>query len=159
MSPRPTPIPEPAEPVIVSRAAAPSGRSILHFEAVGFAVILAAIWVAEIIHLPHLLFDEPPRFILSRVALRSLLVLVIWAWVHFTTRRFLRRLHELEDYLRICSWCRKVGDQDQWLTMEEYFDSKLAKETSHGICAACATQQSAALRASRATRAPVVPAS
>jgi hypothetical protein len=54
--------------------------------------------------------------------------------VHLTTKRLLKRLHYLEEFLLVCSWCRKVGHEGEWLTMEGYFGSKFATETSHGIC-------------------------
>ena len=123
-----------------------SGRSILRMEAVGFAVFIALIWITEIFRLPHLLFGEPDTFVWPRVLFRTLVILVIWGWVHFTTRRLLRRLHELEEFLLVCSWCRRVGDHGEWLTMEEYFGSRLSTETSHGICPDCAQQQIAAHR-------------
>jgi hypothetical protein len=115
-----------------------SGRSILRKEAVGFSIIILLTWVAEIIALPHLLYGEPAGFHWGRVLMRTLVIAAIWAWVHFTTRRLLRRLHELEEFLLVCSWCRKVGHEGRWVTMEEYFGSKFATETSHGICPECA---------------------
>lgn len=120
-----------------------SGVSILHKEAIGFTIIILLTWLAEIISLPHLLYDEPKEFLWARVLIRTGVTLAIWAWVHFTTRRLLRRLHELEGFLLVCSWCRKVGKDGGWLTMEEYFGSHLATETSHGICPDCAERQMA----------------
>lgn len=125
-----------------------SARSILRMEAIGFTVMIALAWITEIAGLPHLFFDEPSSFLWSRVLLRTGVILAIWAWVYFTTRRLLRRLHELEGFLLVCSWCRRVGDKQQrWLTMEEYFGSRLATETSHGICPDCADKQLAEHRA------------
>ncbi len=118
-----------------------SGRSILHLQTIGFALLIASIWLVEILHIPHLLYGVPADFSLSRVLLRMGVVMVIWGWVHFTTRRLLRRLHELEGFLRLCSWCRKLEHEDTWLTIEEFFDSRLATETSHGICPTCARTQ------------------
>lgn len=118
-----------------------SGVSILRKEAIGFTIILMLTWVAEIIALPHLLYGEPKDFHWARVLIRTVVILTIWAWVHFTTRRLLRRLHELEGFLLVCSWCRKVGKDGGWLTMEEYFGSHLRTKTSHGICPDCAEKQ------------------
>jgi hypothetical protein len=115
-----------------------SGRSILLRESIGFSVIILLTWLAEIVYLPHLLYAEPAEFLWGRVLVRTGVILAIWAWVHFTTRRVLRRLHELEEFLLVCSWCRKVGHEGKWLTMEEYFGSKFETETSHGICPECA---------------------
>ena len=70
-----------------------------------------------------------------------MVILATWAWVHFATRRLVQRLHRLEKFLLVCSWCRKVGHEGGWLTMEDYFGSHLNTETSHGICPACAAKQ------------------
>ncbi|MBX3738641.1 MAG: hypothetical protein KF715_18245 [Candidatus Didemnitutus sp.] len=118
-----------------------SARNILRGQAIGFSSLVVVMWVVEIFHLPHLLFGESSEFILARPVIRTLTVLAVWALVHFTTKRLLRRLHELEEFLLICAWCRKVGDGDRWLSVEDYFDSKFATGTSHGICPECAKQQ------------------
>lgn len=124
-----------------------SGRSILLKVTIGFLVIIALTWVVEVVRLPHLLYGEDAEFRWGRVLFRTLVLLAIWGWVHFTTRRLLRRLHELEEFLLVCSWCRRLGHQGRWLTMEEFFNSRLATETSHGICPDCAGKQFAAHRA------------
>jgi hypothetical protein len=134
-----------------------SGASILHKEAIGFTIIIVLTWLAEMIFLPHLLYNEPKEFLWARVLVRTGVILIIWAWVHFTTRRLLRRLHELEGFLLVCSWCRKVGKDGGWLTMEDYFGSHLSTETSHGICPACADQQMAAHRTAVRVAAPTKP--
>ena len=114
-----------------------SGRSVLRRENLGFSLILLINWLAEIIRLPHLLYDEPAEFNWFRVLLRSAVIAGVWAWVYFTTRSLIKRLHHLEEFLLVCSWCRKVGGDGQWLTMEQYFGSKFDTQTSHGICPEC----------------------
>ena len=64
----------------------------------------------------------------------------------FRARRLLRRLHHLEEFVLVCSWCRKVGHGGEWLTMEEYFGSKFDTHTTHGVCPACARQAKAQLQ-------------
>jgi hypothetical protein len=123
-----------------------SARSILRFQAAGFCAMIGSILVVEFFHIPHLLYGVPADISIPRTLIRLSVVLAIWGFVHFTTRRLLRRLHELEGFLRVCSWCRRVGDQGEWMVMEEYFNSRLATETSHGICPDCAQRQLAAQR-------------
>ncbi|MFI5335503.1 MAG: hypothetical protein ACHQ5A_01875 [Opitutales bacterium] len=94
-------------------------------------------WASEFLGIPHHLFGEPAGIVWSRAIARTLIMIAIWIWVHWTTKRLLQRLHYLEEFLLVCGWCRKVGHQGQWLTMEEYFSSKFATETSHGICPEC----------------------
>ena len=112
-------------------------NSILWVEAGGFLLLTALVWVAELIKLPHLFFGEPASFSWRRALLRSVVVLAIWLWVFIITQRLLKRLHYLEEFLRICSWCRKVCHNEEWLTMEAYFSSKFATRTSHGMCPEC----------------------
>lgn len=118
-----------------------SGRNILRQQAIGFSILIALMWVVEILRVPHHVFGESPEFLWMRALARTGIVALVWTIVHFSTRRLLQRLHELEEFLLICAWCRKVGDNDRWLTLEDYFDSKFATGTSHGICPECAAKQ------------------
>ena len=112
-------------------------NGILWIEAVGFSIIITLSWLTEAIHIPHLIYGEPfvPNW--RRALLRTIVVLLIWVWVHAATRRLLKRLHYLEEFLRICSWCRKVCYEGEWLDMEKYFNSRFATKTSHGMCPDC----------------------
>ncbi|MBI2517204.1 MAG: hypothetical protein HYV95_09835 [Opitutae bacterium] len=110
---------------------------ILLKQALAFASLIVLSWVSEILHV-SLLFGASAEFNWARVIARTLVLVAVWAWMHWTTRRVLRRLHHLEEFVHVCSWCRKVGSDDQWLTMEDYFGEKFSAQTSHGICPACA---------------------
>jgi len=112
--------------------------SILRQETLGFSLIIVLLWAVEVFQLQHVLFGERSSFNWQRALIRTVVVLLIWVWVYIATKRMLKRLHQLEEFLLVCSWCRKVGHEGKWLTMEEYFGSKFATETSHGICPECA---------------------
>jgi len=110
---------------------------ILWIEASGFSFLIVMSWLTEALHVPHLLFGEPFAPDWRRALLRTAVMLGIWTWVHLLTRRLLKQLHHLEEYLRICSWCRKVEHDGEWMPMETYFNSKFATKTSHGMCPEC----------------------
>ena len=112
-------------------------NSILWVEACGFSLIIILSWLTEIFRFPHLLFGEAfvPNY--ERAVLRTVVVLLVWGWVHVVTRRLLKRLHYLEEFLRICGWCRKVCINGEWLTMESYFNSQFSTHTTHGMCPDC----------------------
>jgi len=112
-------------------------NTILWVEATGFSLIIALSWLTEKLRLPHYIFGESFAPNWHRAMLRTVVVLLVWAWVHWATRRLLKRLHYLEEFLRICAWCRKVCHDGDWLTMEDYFSSKFATRTSHGMCPEC----------------------
>ena len=129
------------------KAAPKHPESILLQEAFGFSLLIAISWLTETFDLPHFLFQEPPTFHWQRALLRTGVIIVIWIWVHLATKKVLQRLYYLEEFLLVCSWCRKVGYQGEWLTMEEYFGSKFDVSTSHGICPECARKATAHLPA------------
>jgi hypothetical protein len=112
-------------------------NSILWIEAFGFSILIALSWLVEVLHIPHYIFGEPfvPNW--HRAILRTIVIGLIWTWVFVLTRRLLKRLHHLEEFLRICSWCRRVCHDDEWLGMEQYFNSRFATRTSHGMCPDC----------------------
>ena len=128
------------ESKFVPQAQGKSNR-ILWVEAAAFSLIIALSWLTEMVRIPHLLFGETFTPNWHRAVLRTVVVLLIWLWVNLATRQLLKRLHYLEEFLRVCSWCRKVGYQGEWLDMEKYLKTKFATKTSHGVCPNCLQQK------------------
>ncbi|MGH7942160.1 MAG: hypothetical protein ACREE6_02030 [Limisphaerales bacterium] len=120
-------------------------NTILWVEAAGFSLVIALSWLTELFRIPHYLFGEPFVPDWSRAMLRTLVIAAIWAWVYWLTWRLLKRLHYLEEFLHICSWCRKVSHDDEWLELEVFFSSKFATRTSHGMCPECLKKKVAEL--------------
>jgi hypothetical protein len=110
---------------------------ILWVEATAFSLIIALSWLTEAIRIPHLLYGESFTPNWNRAILRTVVIVLIWIWVHLATRQLLKRLHYLEEFLRVCSWCRKVSYGNEWIEMETYLKSKFATKTSHGMCPDC----------------------
>ncbi|MBI3886096.1 MAG: hypothetical protein HY302_10250 [Opitutae bacterium] len=117
-----------------------SADSVLTKLAAGFSFFIALVWVVEFARVPHLFFGEPNEVNWVRVLMRTAIIAGVWCWVHVTTKRVLKRLHYLEEFLLVCSWCQKVGHDGKWLTLEDYFGSKFNTQTSHGICPECAAR-------------------
>lgn len=113
----------------------PSG--ILWVEAGAFSLLIVLSWLTEIFGFPHLLYGESFTPNYHRAILRSVVILLIWFWVYRATRQLLKRLHHLEEFLRVCSWCRKVCHDGEWLAMEDYFNSRFDTKTTHGMCPDC----------------------
>ncbi|MDA8159139.1 MAG: hypothetical protein M0T76_00220 [Desulfobacteraceae bacterium] len=119
-------------------AAPRASERILWYENLGFLALILLFWANELLDLPRLLFGGKTRMNWREAALESLLTLAVWLVVHLLTRRLLARLHYLERFLKVCAWCRKIGEGDDWLPMEQYFLRKFDTKTSHGICPDCA---------------------
>jgi hypothetical protein len=116
----------------------PKPRRILWYENLGFLAIIVLSWLDELAGLPRLVFGGDTRVNWRESAMETILVVIVWGLVHFATKKLLDRLHYLEGFQRICSWCKKVAYHDEWLPIEEYFERGFSVRTSHGICPACA---------------------
>ena len=112
---------------------------ILWYQSLGFLVIIALSWLDELISLPRRLFGGLPTAPdWHEAALETALTLAVWLAVFLVTRKLLRRLYYVERLVRICPSCRRVGNGDEWMPMEEYFARGFDQRTSHALCLDCA---------------------
>ena len=52
--------------------------------------------------------------------------------------RFTIEIHQLRDIIPICSWCRKIrNDDNYWQLVETYIGEQTGSHFSHGICPSC----------------------
>jgi hypothetical protein len=115
---------------------------ILWIEAAGFGLVITVSWLDAMIGLPRRIFGAPSAS-WHEPLLETIVGLLTWLLVLLANRRMLNRLHYLEEFTRICAWCRKIDCNDQWVPLEEYFDRKFSAQTSHGICPNCAREVAA----------------
>jgi hypothetical protein len=127
---------------------------ILWIEALAFGLIIVLGWLTEIFRVPHYLFSEPAVTNWARPLLKTAVVLCVWAAVHVATQRLLKRLHHLEEYLRMCAWCRKLEHGGEWMPLEDYFGSAFSTKTSHGVCPDCSQQLAGSPHCVRITPVP-----
>lgn len=113
---------------------------ILWYQANGFLIIISHAGMDELISLPSRIFGGVPHSNWRESALESVVALLVWIPLYFFTRRILERLYYLDDFVRVCAWCRKIGDGADWIPLEEYFSKGFDIKTSHGICPTCARQ-------------------
>ncbi len=124
--------------------------TVLVSQAIGFVVLVAISWINELIDLRSLVLGEHPYISDFREStLEMLFVLVVWLIVYGSTRRLLARMVELERFLHVCSWCRRIGSTGRWMSTEEFFDRRFNTKTSHGICEECIKEQQLALANAR----------
>lgn len=115
-----------------------SGSRVLWYESIGFGLILLLSWINRVVDLPRLILGGDPNISKWRDSfMETMLILLIWAFVHSLTKRLVDRLHHLEGMLRICAWCRRVGHGDRWMKLEDYFSEGLNISTTHGVCPEC----------------------
>ena len=114
-----------------------AGRVIV-YECAGFGLILLLSGLNNLLGLPRLLVGGEGEVSRWRYGvMECVIILLIWAIVFSITRRLLRRLLDLEGMLRVCAWCRKFGQEDKWMRLEDYFAEGLQIDTTHAICPEC----------------------
>lgn len=119
---------------------------ILAVELIGFLAIIALSWANELFGLPSLIFGGGHRINWPESVLETAIIALVAIPVLVLTRRLVLRLHYLEEFLRVCSWCRKLSAGNEWIPVEEFFERTFDMRTSHGMCPACLAEQKGKLR-------------
>jgi hypothetical protein len=114
---------------------------VLWVEAIAFSLLIVLSWLTELLRFPHLIYGEDFHPNWTRAFLRTLVIVLIWVWVYLATRQLLKRLHYLEEFVRVCSWCRNVCHDGHWLPMEKFLNSQFETKTTHGMCPDCLKKQ------------------
>ena len=121
--------------------AEPRASTVVAYEVVGFLAIIALSWINELLGLPGLIFatDHPGGW--HESVLETAIILLVAVPVITLTRRLAARLHYLEEFLRLCAWCRKINTDGEWVPVEDFLQRKFDTLTSHGMCPACRAEQ------------------
>ncbi|MGI8889747.1 MAG: hypothetical protein ACR2G0_03055 [Chthoniobacterales bacterium] len=113
-------------------------KLILLLELVGFGGVLAIIWLDEYIDIPNLYFGaaktpaRPQEYWFETCA-----VLLLGTCIVLATLWVFRRLRIIENFIRVCAWCRRVNLEDHWLSFEDYMKVQHDVRSTHGICPDC----------------------
>jgi len=126
---------------------------IILYQNLGFLAVIVVCFFNELLKLPALIFSgDPLAFIYRRSTLEMLLFLAIWLLVAKSTRRLLERVRQLESFLLVCAWCRRIDYKGQWMKLEDFMEQGFDTPTTHGICPDCLRQRKEALERSRNER-------
>jgi hypothetical protein len=129
---------------------AASSSKLLLYQSAGFLAIIGLSWLDELIGLPALVLQDHPYISnFHESTLEMLLVLAVWLLVSSATRRLIGHVQYLSGFMRVCAWCRRIFFQGRWIRLEEFMKRGFDTPTSHGICADCMQEESAALERSR----------
>lgn len=117
----------------------PIFRYTVALETAGFLLIIALIWLDELLDLPRLLFGVAPTPLrLGEGLMESVMTLGVGVVVVMVTLRAFRRIEYLESLVVMCAWCRRVRSGTEWLSVEGFLERQHNLHTSHGICEGCA---------------------
>jgi hypothetical protein len=114
---------------------------ILALEIIGFMMIIALSWINELLGLPSVLFGGGHRVNWPESLLETALIVMVAIPVIVITRRLIVHMHYLEEFVRVCAWCKKLNVRGQWVPVDQFFELKFDTPTSHGICPGCHAEQ------------------
>lgn len=115
-----------------------SAKKIIGYEIAGFVSILVISWANEIFGFSQRILGAKYAMNWQDAATETLIAVVVAIPTIIMSWRLTERLHYLEGFLRVCAWCRKVGEGDEWISIEQFVEKNLNTQTSHGICPDCA---------------------
>src|ERR1022692_614190 len=126
---------------------------IIIYQNLGFLGIIALCYLDDLLKLPSLIFSVHHFVILHRrTTLEMLLVLGVWFVVTASTRRILNRIRYLEEFMRVCAWCRRINYHGEWMRLEEFMRQGFDTPTTHGICKECFSKQQEAMARAKLAR-------
>ena len=113
-------------------------KKILLYDAIGFGAAIMAIWLDEILDIPHLVLGAAATPVNATEALfESLIVFFLGIGVIAVTWNLLKRIKYLEGFLPVCSFCKKIRVGDKWIPIVDYIRDHSEARFTHGCCPQC----------------------
>jgi hypothetical protein len=95
----------------------------------------------EILDLPHYLFDDAPTTFPQRKGevmseLLTYAVVIFFSYYYFK-RKIEKEIRILEGFIPICANCKKIRQDIDWKTLEEYISANSLAKFNHSLCPDC----------------------
>lgn len=113
-------------------------KKILFHEIFGFGVVIIVLWLNEILDIPHRLFGaEKTPVNITESIFETILVFILAIGVIYFIKKLLRKIKYLEGFLKVCSVCKRINIEDDWIPIEVYISDKSEAKFTHGLCPEC----------------------
>jgi hypothetical protein len=114
-------------------------RRILQLEIMAFAGIILISWVNEIYDLPHMLYGAAPSSInYHESAIETAWALLVLVFVLAITKSLLKQIRHLEGFLPVCSFCKSIRVDSDWVPIERFMQEHADVKMTHSLCPICA---------------------
>jgi hypothetical protein len=95
----------------------------------------------ELFDLPHFLFgDEPTKFPQRKgevILELAIYFLVVFSSYYYFRKKLEKEIRILEGFIPICAHCKKIRQDIDWETLEDYISANSLAKFSHSICPDC----------------------
>jgi len=113
-------------------------RKILVFESLGFGLIIIFLWLEEILDIPHYIMGAPSTPVnLPESLLETIVIMILYGIILYYTIKFLAKIRHLEGFLHVCSFCKRIEVDGEWITLEKFMSNYSDVIMSHGLCTEC----------------------
>jgi hypothetical protein len=113
-------------------------KKIIGYETLGFVLIIILLWLDEILDFPHYLLGAPATPInWQESLLESSATFLLGIYVIYMSYRMLRKMKYLEGFLPVCSFCKKIRIDNEWIQLEQYISAHSDAVFSHSLCPDC----------------------
>ena len=108
------------------------------YQLIGYGILLFLIVGDEIFDFPHNIFGAPATPInWPETFIEGTYIVLLCAFTIYLSLRFLNQIKFLEGFLPICSYCKKIQEDKEWKSLEEYMSDHSEALFSHGLCPDC----------------------
>jgi hypothetical protein len=95
----------------------------------------------EALDLPHYIFgDEPTNFSQRRgeaILEVSIYFIVMFSSYYYIRKKIRKEIKILEGFIPICANCKKIRQDVDWRTLEEYISANSLAKFTHSMCPDC----------------------
>ena len=98
----------------------------------------------EILDLPHYILGDTPTTFPQRkgeiIFELAIYFIVIFSAFYYFKKKIEKEIKILEGFIPMCANCKKLRQDIDWKTLEEYISANSLAQFSHSICPDCITQ-------------------
>jgi hypothetical protein len=106
-----------------------------------FTVFVFLAIVNEVLDIPHYLFGDSPTSFAQRkgevIFEIFIYIVVLFIAFYIFKKKIEKEIRILEGFIPICANCKKIRQDIDWKTLEEYISENSLAEFSHSICPEC----------------------
>lgn len=118
------------------------GKAIIAYTIFGFGVIIFLLWADEVFDVPHTIFGARATPInWTESTFESVLVFLLCSLVIVLSRNLLAQIKHLEGFLPVCSSCKRVKINRDWVPFEKYLSNHSEAEITRSLCPECTDKQ------------------
>ena len=116
-------------------------KRIIAFEIIAFLIIIMLFWLNELLDLPNRLLGAPATPInYAESIMGTIAVLILGIIFTIITHTLVKRIKFLEGIIPVCSYCKKIRVDEDWVDIDSYISAHSEADFSHGICPPCAEE-------------------